>query len=199
MLFNTSFFTLVLRALHKPCNIIAYCIASSYSVNLCCDTSTFGCIRHTGNTYDTINLNYVNSSLMGHVAFPPTGLEPFLCGYVLPHVMRCLTRVPAKGANSFENEKWAVASGTSSACHFGSRSWEQDREEETLLFEIQVEGDMKVWDCVSWIILLLGFVLSRRTQRNKQTKKQWCPQKLLYFPAGISRMFLKEAFTSAGH
>lgn len=73
-------FSLVLRTLHNPCNTIAYCIASSYCVNLCCDTSTCRCIRHAGNTYDTINPSYVNSSLMGHVAFPPTGLEPFCCG-----------------------------------------------------------------------------------------------------------------------
>lgn len=144
-----DFFTLILRALHNPCNIIAYCIASSYTVNLCCDTSTFRCIRHTGNTYDTINLNYGNSSLMGHVAFPPTRLEPFLCRYTLPHIMHCLAWVPEEGANLFESEKWAVDSGTSSAHHFGSGSWEHEREEETLLFEIQVEGDMKVWDCVS--------------------------------------------------
>lgn len=60
---------------------IAYCIASSYCMNLCCDTSTSKCIRHTGNTYDTINPNYVNSSLMRHEAFPPIGLEPFCCNY----------------------------------------------------------------------------------------------------------------------
>lgn len=76
-------FSLVPSTLHNPCNNIAYCIVSSYCVNLCCDTSTCRCIRHTGNSYDTINLSYVNSSLMGHVAFPPTGLEPFCCTHTV--------------------------------------------------------------------------------------------------------------------
>lgn len=167
-------FSLVLRTLHNPCNTIAYCIASSYCVNLCCDTSTCRCIRHAGNTDDTTNPNYVNSSLMGHVASPPTGLEPSSCTYPVARqpwtalYYRLWTWVPVKKC---------IQGGVSIVWY---PCW---RKNERSLFQF-----------LNYIIFSLCFA----QQSPNYTKPQQCPQKLIHFPT-ISHLFLKEAFTSAGH
>lgn len=89
---------------------------------------------------------------MGHVAFPPTGLEPFHCVSTLarqPQTAPCYgTAGPRRqqkglivlGASA---GKWALAIGTCSAHHFGSRSWEDELGKESLVFDIQVEGRVK--------------------------------------------------------
>lgn len=92
--------------------------------------------------------------------------------------------------------KWPLASGT---YLFSPPFWEQ------IMGGWTQEGVSIIW-YPSWskserfqfpndIIFSLCIA-----QRNPNyTKPQLCPQKLIHLPTAISRLFLKEAFTSAGY
>lgn len=117
----------------------------------------------------------------------------------LPHVTRFWTWASAEGVNPIKSKLEQVAAGqwhlfqhTILGADHGRWTWEGVP---IIRYPSWRRSGRFGFQFLNDII----FSLCTVQQNPNYTKLQLCPQKLVHFPTAISRLFLKEAFTSAGY